>query len=269
MGGQLLSDDFTAGLKPTTWTVVDEGTTAKPSKWYVPPASRLRQESKISGMTSDPLAQPGTYLLAGQSDWRDYSFTAKMKANNLDADPGAMGIMFGYRDAKNYYRFSMHRKASAWRLVKVVNGMVTLLASDNVRYDLSRFYTVEAKMAKGKIEIWVDFQRVFAVSDVSHNSGKVAIYASAHAGLAVDYVLVSELDAYRILQLFHHAVSSQLWVQPQARVQWTSRLPAGAVGRRVPTLPGLPLPVVHRGPAMGWWPTLWPRIRRQRPARAR
>jgi hypothetical protein len=192
-GGQLLSDDFTAGMQ-STWTVVDEGTIAAPSKWWVPSNARLRQESKIRGTAPDPLTQPGTYILAGQAQWKNYSFTTKIKANNLDLDPGAMGIMFGYRDAKNYYRFSMDRKTSKRRLVKVVNGLVTALASDNTPYDLSRFYTVEARMVKGKIEIWVDWQLLFKVADVSHQSGKIALYASDHGGLAVDYVLVTELD---------------------------------------------------------------------------
>jgi hypothetical protein len=188
---QLLSDYFTSGMQPI-WTVVDEGTLAAPSKWWVAPGARLRQESKIRG--TDPLLQPGTYLLAGQADWTDYSFTAKKKANNLDLDPGSMGIMFGYRDSKNYYRFSMDRKTPARRLVKVVNGVPSLLAYDSVPYDLSRFYTVEARMVKGKIEISVDWQLLFEVTDSTHESGKIALYASDHGGVAVDYVLVSGLN---------------------------------------------------------------------------
>ena len=194
-------------------------------------------------------------------------FHGKVKANNLDLDPGAMGIMFGYRDAKNYYRFSMDRKASARRLVKVVNGLVTLLAADNVAYDLSRFYTLEAKMAKGKIEIWVDLHPLFAISDVSHNSGKVGIYASDHGGLAVDYALVNELEPTAFCT-YSITPSQASFGAPQVRVQWTSRLPAGVVGRRLQALPGLPLPLLHRIPAMGSLPIRYPRIRLQCPVRA-
>ena len=192
-GEQLLSDDFTAGLQPT-WTVVDEGTIAAPSKWSAPASvGRLRQESKISGTATDPLLQPGTYVLTGQTTWSNYSFTAKLKSNNLDLNPGAMGVVFGYRDAKNYYRFSMDRKSSSRNLIKVVNGMVTPLASDSVAYELSRFYTVEAKLGQATIEIWVDQQLVFSVVDTSHLSGKVGLYTSDHAGVAFDDVLVTEL----------------------------------------------------------------------------
>lgn len=185
MSGQLFSDNFTAGLQ-NHWAVVDEGTMSAPSKWLVN-GGLLNQKSNIYG--SDPLAQPGTYLLSGNSTWTDYSVAARVKTTG--ADNGAIGVMFGYRDAKNYYRFSMDRKQSRRRLVKVVNGLTTLLAEDKVAYAQKQWYAVEARMAAGQVEIWVDFKFLFQVTDASHLSGRIALYASDNTGAVFDDVVVN------------------------------------------------------------------------------
>ncbi|MCW5977378.1 MAG: DUF2341 domain-containing protein [Bryobacteraceae bacterium] len=189
LGGQLFSDDFNAGLK-SHWTVVDEGTIVAPSKWSVS-GGVLQQTTNIYGNSSDPLARPGTYLLTGSALWTNYSVSVRMRTA---VDDDVMGLMFGYRDAGNYYRFSWDRERSKRQLVKFVNGAVTLLAEDGVPYKDGQWYAVEAKMIGGKVEIWIDGSRIFQVSDVSHNSGKIALYSWWNLGVKFDDVVVTSDD---------------------------------------------------------------------------
>ena len=101
--------------------------------------SILRQTSNIYGGGVDAFSpdKPGTYLLLpkyyydiyGYSfdpyKWKNYTVSARMRSTDDDA----IGIMFGYRDANNYYRFSMDRERKYRRLVKVVNGIFSVLAA--------------------------------------------------------------------------------------------------------------------------------------------
>ena len=94
--------------------------------------------------------------------------------------------MFGYRDANNYYRFSMDRERKYRRLVKVVNGVFTVLAQDSVAYQMGRWYNVQATMARGIIQILLDGQELFNVRDTSHDQGSIALYSWNNPGAEFD-----------------------------------------------------------------------------------
>ena len=61
--------------------------------------------------------------------------------------------MFRYQDAKNYYRFSLDQERTYRRLVKVNNGVVTLLAEDNVPYVSGQTYQVTVKAQGSSLEV--------------------------------------------------------------------------------------------------------------------
>jgi hypothetical protein len=167
--------------------VVDEATSNIASKWQVS-GGVLQQKTNISSNTTDLLAKPGTYLLTGESTWTEYSVSVRMRTL---VDDDGIGLMFGYGSTGNYYRFSMNRQLAQRQLVKFVNGVPTLLAKDGIAYVQSRWYTVEAKMIGGNVEIWVDGSRLFQVSDVSHATGKIALYSWGNLGVEFDDVAVN------------------------------------------------------------------------------
>ncbi|MCW5977414.1 MAG: DUF1080 domain-containing protein [Bryobacteraceae bacterium] len=183
----LFTDAFsTAGPLPAAWTKVDQGTTDKPSKWSVS-NGMLHQTSNIWGGTVGALPLPGTFAYAGQSAWTNYAFSAKMRS----ADNDAIGLMFGYKDANNYYRFSMDTSRNYRRLVKVVNGMWTKLAEDAFAYAQNQWYAVEATMANGQIRIAFNGQPLFTVNDASHANGRIALYTWCNTGSDFDDVVVT------------------------------------------------------------------------------
>ena len=68
----------------------------------------------------------GTYILTGDASWADF-----LVASTLSSDPnGDIGVMFRYRNTDNYYRFSMNGNAGYRRLVKKVNGILTVMWED-------------------------------------------------------------------------------------------------------------------------------------------
>ena len=182
----LFSDDFSAGLS-SAWSVIDEGTHYRPSHWSVT-GGVLEQSSNIHDNTNDRNVLPklGTYLLVGDPNWTDYRVSVRMLATDNDA----FGVMFGYRDSKNYYRFSMDESRSYRRVVKFVNGAVTLLAEDAVAYEQNRWYAVEIRFSPGVIEVWLDGRRLFQIADSSHATGRIALYCWGQAAARFDDVLV-------------------------------------------------------------------------------
>jgi hypothetical protein len=183
----LFSDDFGAGLS-SAWTVVDEGTIDRPSRWRVN-AGVLEQTSNIydGDGSRNKLHKFGTYLLTGDPGWSDYTVSVRM----LSTDNDAMGVMFGYLDSGNYYRFSMDQSRNYRRLVKFVNGTPFLLAEDDVAFEQRRWYAVEVSFASGAIEVRLDGQTLFEVNDTSHPGGRVALYSWAQAIAQFDDFVVT------------------------------------------------------------------------------
>ena len=184
---------FSERLLLIAWTIVDEGTSGGPSDWKVVDGI-LKQTSNIYGGAVDGFVpdKPGTYLLlpalydGDPYTWKNYTVSARLRSTGDDA----IGIMFGYRDANNYYRFSMDRERKYRRLVKVVNGVFTVLAEDSVAYQTGRWYNVQVTMARGIIQILLDGQELFNVRDISHDRGSIAFYSWNNSGAEFDDLAV-------------------------------------------------------------------------------
>ncbi|MCW5980888.1 MAG: hypothetical protein KIT09_22595 [Bryobacteraceae bacterium] len=187
-GGTLMSDNFSGGF--SGWTVVDDGANNGPSSWSVA-SGELRQTSNISGEGSSTYAKPGTYAVKGDAAWTSYKVTAKLQTTTADDD--AIGLMFGYQDGGNYYRFSMDYQRSYRWLVKVVNGTWTVLAEDAVQYARGQWHDVEASLSGGVVTVKLNGQQIFSVADSSHTAGKIALYSWANAAAKFDDVVVTSV----------------------------------------------------------------------------
>ena len=161
------------------WTVVNEGTEKGPSAWFISKGVITQSGNLYGGSTQRAgIEKPGTYALNGDTSWADYTMAIEMRSRDDDA----LGIMFRYQDTKNYYRFSMDRQRAYRRLVKNVNGTMTVLAEDNMAYQSNRWYTVTAKVTGPRLEIYLDGKLLFGVTDESLKSGRIGLYSWGNAG---------------------------------------------------------------------------------------
>jgi len=178
----LLADDFSGGA--AGWTIVDEGTEMAPSDWQVV-NGRLVQYSNI--FERDAPLRSGTYALADVGyGWTDYTLDVAVRSDDDDS----IGVMFRYEDANNYYRLSWNAQSPYRRLVKVVGGVATLLASDAVPYTPGQSYDVSVAVVGSGITISVDGALVFSVTDGSITGGTVGLYSYGNVGSVFDNVLV-------------------------------------------------------------------------------
>jgi hypothetical protein len=116
---QVASGTPVSGLEG--WTIQNETTEGGPSNWSGV-QSPVYSQSGLTGATAATLLKPGTDLIQtdGLPNGRiDYTLTFTIKSDAT----GAVGIMFRYLNAGNYYRFSMFNgeggQTAYFRLVKV------------------------------------------------------------------------------------------------------------------------------------------------------
>ena len=185
----VLDTDFESG-DLTGWTIVDQGTTNGPSAWSLNAGTLLQNSNIYGGSTSgSALPKPGTHIWYGAgTGWTDYQLTLTMRSSDNDA----LGVIFRYQDANNYYRFSWDRQRSYRRLVKVVNGTFTLLAQESVAYAVNQTYTIQLKAEGTQLTGWVDGTEIFSVSDSSHTTGTVGFYTWGNTGSRFDDLIVVE-----------------------------------------------------------------------------
>lgn len=181
------------------WRVLDQGTNETPSAWEVreegapPDAWRyLVQTANIWGNNTDGRDpnKPGTLWLIDDDpqlppdhdqqpgNWTDYRVSVFLRA----ADDDAMGLVFRYQDAQNYYRFSMDRERRYRRVVRVIGGRHTILAEDDFVYQLNQDYLITVEAIGPSLRIYQDGALLAAVSDDTLSQGGVGLYCWANAG---------------------------------------------------------------------------------------
>jgi hypothetical protein len=218
------------------WQVIDEGSINAPSNWAVgetvAPISRyLTQTSSIKGSNSaasDPV-KPGTILLLGNdpslgaghqeqpANWTDYRLGVYLHASGN----GAIGVVFRYRDANNYYRLSLDRNGPYRSLVSVVNGIHTILKEDDFAYDPQRDYLITVEAINSSLRVYQDGALVFEFTDATHPKGSIGLYCYDNPGARFNDVRVNDFRqtaqaVYRFqfttslfANFFHHLHSYQ------------------------------------------------------------
>lgn len=218
------------------WSALDSGSNDAPSHWEVkeegnPPGRYIVQSSNIwggAGGAKDPV-KPGTILVrANRSqlspddpeqpfNWTDYRLSAYLRSSS----DRAIGLVFRYLDAGNYYRFSMDRQGQYRSLVSVVNGAHFVLGEDDFVYDLNRDYLITVEAIGTSLRLYQDDALVFGVTDDSIDHGSIGLYCWSDAGARFSDVRVDDYrkqapTVYRFkimtslfANFFHHVHSFQ------------------------------------------------------------
>ncbi|NUM37354.1 MAG: DUF1080 domain-containing protein [Candidatus Brocadiae bacterium] len=187
----ILSDDFSSGTL-TGWTSVDEGATSGPSIWGVTNLSgnmvAIQSSNIYSNHGSD--IHIGSYLKRLSSSVQNYSVSLDVMSSDDDYN----GIMFGYQNSSNYYRFSISNQFANRTLQKMVGGTFTTLASDAVAFTLNQWYNIKVTVIDSYIKVYVDNSLLFNVMDSTFSTlGSIGLYVSASQNGYFDNVLVQSV----------------------------------------------------------------------------
>ncbi|MFY9609952.1 MAG: hypothetical protein WAU45_15195 [Blastocatellia bacterium] len=189
---RVLLDERFHDERIANWTVVDDpDTVERPSEWKVEKDGDLHQRSNIWGRRGDFIGRwYGTFLIAGDRGWSDYTFQLKTKP----ADDDGFGVVFRWTDAEHFYRLIFVQDGlnggPITRLDKRDGADYTELWSAPRGYRPGTEMTVEVEVNAEMLAARVDGRELFRVKDGSYRRGKIGLFCYAQNGQAFDEVKV-------------------------------------------------------------------------------
>ena len=114
----------------------------------------------------------GCFATTGSLLWNDYSLSCDM----MSSDNDAIGLVWNWQDEFNMYMFYWDIQDNFRKLVKWVNGVETVLASDDVVYTSNTWYHIDIRSVTGSISLKIDGTDIFTVTDNTFSNGKAGIY---------------------------------------------------------------------------------------------
>lgn len=195
LGGcnRVLLDERFHDERLVNWTVIDDPDTVEgPSAWSVEKDGWLHQGSNIWGRRGDFIGRwYGTYLVAGDTSWSDY--TLQLKAKPTDDD--GFGVVFRFVDAEHFYRLIFVQDGfnggPITRLDKRDGADYTELWSIAKGYRPNAEMTIEVEVDGDVINARVDGRELFEAKDGAYRRGKVGLFCYAQNGQAFDDIKVS------------------------------------------------------------------------------
>lgn len=188
----VLLDERFHDTRLTNWTVVDDPDTIEgPSDWRVEPDGWVHQHSNIWGRRGDFISRwYGTYLVAGDAGWLDYTLSVKAKP----ADDDGFGVVFRYQDAEHFYRLLLLQDGLSGgpmtRLDRREGSDYTELWSSARGYRAGAEMMIEVNVDGDTIRASVDGAPLFEVKDTYYKRGKIGLFCYAQKGQAFDDVRV-------------------------------------------------------------------------------
>ncbi len=228
----LLRQDFDSGAA-SGWTPVDDAAaTHTPSAWSVvndqyqeDSGARYPDDVGIFGET------PAGYELATYSRYDGFIHgDMDLRLQLRSDDIGVLGVMFGYQDNNNYYRFSLSKRDGHRTLEKRVAGGFSELANSQQSYTTGQWLTVRIVMVNGVIIVFVDGDQVLAAKDTTFSGGKIALWASRNGRSVFDNIVILSPPSLPVIGLsspIEYAVSTGVTLTTAAAV--TTAIGVGGV----------------------------------------
>jgi hypothetical protein len=190
--GSVLLDERFHDTRLINWTVVDDPDTIEgPSDWRVQADGWVHQQSNIWGRRGDFLGRwYGTYLIAGEAGWNDYTLSLTAKPEDDDG----FGVVFRYQDPDHFYRLLFLQDGMSGgpitRLDRREGADYTELWSSAKGYRPGSEMAIEITVDGDAITASVDGKRLCEVKDGSYSRGKIGLFCYAQKGQAFDDVKV-------------------------------------------------------------------------------
>jgi lysophospholipase L1-like esterase len=104
---------------------------------------------------------------------------------------GAIGMIFGYQDENNYYRFELNARNGHRKLWRVQAGTFTELVTSPQSYVGGQWINLRIIHQNGVILIFIDGKQVMAAGDASYSSGKIAFFCANNPSCSFDNLTVT------------------------------------------------------------------------------
>ncbi len=136
-------------------------------------SGNIRQTSNF--YTSNNLLE-GCFSMTGSLLWQNYVVSCDL----LSSDNDDIGLVFNWQDEQNMYMFDWNLQGNYRRIIKWVNGVQNILASDGVGYVTNQWYNVMIYSNNGKLVLTIDGIEIFNVDDNTFTTGKAGLFCSGN-----------------------------------------------------------------------------------------
>ena len=175
--GQPTSTDITfnfdseeVGKLPADWT-------AATSTWMIA-ADGTNKAMKQTGKNDGDLFN---ICVRNNFKYQNLEMEVRIKALEGKEDHGG-GLVWRYRDARNYYNTRANPLENNFRVYKVVNGNRKQMESANVKFKAGEWYTIKVVMNGNKIDCYYNGAKLLSQTDDTYpNGGLVGFWSKADA----------------------------------------------------------------------------------------
>lgn len=147
------------------------------------------QAMKLATAQTAVVEETGLMIVPGNAK-EDFTFSAEVRIDSSSPAGWGGGLVFGYRDAENHYRFRY--RSGGMALDKVVNGVRTTIWSQNVSLSTDTWYTLEVVATSNSFVLKRNGVTLTTQGDGTFPSGDLGIIALNSAQMAFDTVSVTE-----------------------------------------------------------------------------
>ncbi|MCA1952839.1 MAG: metallophosphoesterase, partial [Hyphomicrobiales bacterium] len=130
----------------------------------------------------------------GSETWSDYVFEASLTSMDNDT----IGLVFYYQDDENHYRFTMDGESNRRQLVKVQDGVETVLAEAHMGYQFNVELKLKIAIVDNAINVFLGDRNVFGgpVVDAANplEGGTIGLYSSGQRSSIFDNIAVTRAD---------------------------------------------------------------------------
>ncbi len=185
-------DDFT-GDTMSEWEIVDVGTFAAPSKWFIADGA-LHQASNIYTRAFNRQIEvdwTGTFLISRKARFTD----GLIDTTFWSTDDDGIGVVWRYRNQHNYYKFQIDSSGKFWQISKTVAGKFTCLAvgRDKV-YTKGRRHGLQVRVHGATMAVYLDGELLGAAEDDALADGSVGFESRGNSGSHFEHLRVTVLD---------------------------------------------------------------------------
>ncbi|HYT30956.1 MAG TPA: family 16 glycoside hydrolase [Thermoanaerobaculia bacterium] len=182
---KLTFDQDPVGLPPAGFAF-DRTGEGPEGQWIVraDPASHknhiLVQESHDRTDYRYPLA------IANEGDHRDVALSVRAKPISGERDQG-FGLVWRYKDARNYYVARCNANEDNCRIYRIVNGTRQLFQDKSVPVAKNTWHVLKVEATGDHFVVWFDGMKVLdAVDDTFKDPGRVGLWTKADSVIQFD-----------------------------------------------------------------------------------
>lgn len=184
-------DQDALGQAPSGFTSYASGD-GPAGKWLVQEMAGAPSGKRVVVQTdADATRNRYPVLIADKAEYDDTDVSIKGKAISGKVDQG-IGLVFRFRDPKNYYVVRANALENNFRLYKMVDGRRQQFAGADVQVASDKWHTLRVVAQGDHFVCYFNGEKLIDTHDAAYGKGKVGLWTKADSITAFDDLTVAK-----------------------------------------------------------------------------